>query len=138
MPQIGEHVENVGSPRVTIEPGFQSAIQRAVDFVNKQYPDLLKNVTDVYGHVDRGGIFGEYKSENPHSIYIDIKNIESEVRRQMSGQSEDAVKKQIEQQIIKTIVHESTHRHEFEGTGHTSEHGPEAAEKAVEPLLEQM
>lgn len=136
--QQKEHTENLGSQRVTIEPGFQDAIQRAVDFVNKNYPDLLKNITDVYGHVDKGGIFGEYKSDSPNSIYVDIRNIESEVRRQMQGQPDDAIRKQIEEQIIKTLIHESTHKKEFSGTGNTSESGPEQAERAVEPLFQQI
>ena len=136
QPQQGEHLENVGGPKVTIEPGFQDFIQNAVDFVNSQYPDMLKEVTDIYGHVEGGGMFGEYKSDSPHSIYVDIQNIESEVRNQMQGQDEEAIKDQIKQQIIKTIVHEATHKSEYSSTGNTSEAGPEAAERAVEPLFE--
>ena len=134
----GEHAENIGGPKVTIEPGFQDILQHAVDFVNKTYPDLLKDVTDVYGHVDKGGIFGEYKSESPHSVYVDVRNIEAEVKRQMPGVSEGEIKSQIGQQIVKTLIHEASHKKEFTQTGHTSEAGPEAAEKAVEPLLRQM
>ena len=134
--QPGEHLDNIGGPRVTIEPGFQSAIQEAVNFVSTQYPDLLRDVTDVYGHIEGGGMFGEYRSDSPHSIYIDINNIESEVRNQMQGQDDEAIRQQIQQQIIKTIVHEATHKKEYAATGNTSEDGPEAAEKAVEPLFE--
>ena len=130
-----EHLDNIGGPRVTIEPGFQSAIQEAVNFVSTQYPDLLRDVTDVYGHIEGGGMFGEYKSDSPHSIYIDINNIESEVRNQMQGQDDEAIRQQIQQQIIKTIVHEATHKKEYAATGNTSEEGPEAAERAVEPLF---
>jgi hypothetical protein len=136
--QVQEHVENVGSPRVTIEPAFAGAIQQAVDFVNKQYPELLRDVTDIFGHVDKNGLFGEYKTDSPHTIYIDIRNIENEVKKQMPSATDQERQQQIKQQIIKTLLHESTHKKEYGTSGSSSELGPEQAEKAVEPYLGQI
>jgi hypothetical protein len=133
-----EHLENIGGPKVTIEPAFQSMIQNAVNFVNNKYPDLLRDVTDVFGHVEDGGVFGEFKTTKPHSIFINIRDIESKVRQVLQGHDENAIKKEIENQIIKTLIHESTHRKEFGDTGYSTESGPEQAEKAVEPFLEQI
>jgi hypothetical protein len=129
---IQEHEENIGTTRVTIEPSYQSIIQSAVDFINQKDSSILSNVTDVIGHVEKGGLFGEYQTGSPHTVYVDIRNIEQKVKNAMQGASEEQVKNEIKNQIIQTLVHEATHMQEFSTTGYSSESGPEAAEKRIQ------
>ena len=132
--QVQEHTENIGSPRVAIEPAYQSRIQKAVDTVNQHTPDLLRDVTDIIGTMSSGP-FGKFTSNTPHTIFVNISKIEQEVRSRLSGQSEETIQQEVDNQIVKTITHESTHRKEFEQGGYSSESGPEAAEKATEQFL---
>ncbi len=134
LAQIKEHPEFANSPRVFIDPTYQTRIQKAVDVVNQHTPELLKGVTDIIGSIS-GGPFGQYKTKSPGTIYVNIPKIDSEVRSKLSGQSEDVIEKEIQDQLVKVITHESKHREEFAQTGHSSEVGPEAAEKATENFL---
>ncbi len=132
-----EHIENVGAPNVFIEPAFQSALQQAVDFVKQQYPDLLQDVTDIAGHIDTGEhLFGRFQTSQPHTIFVDIHKIEEEVRRQLGNVPEEQIREEVQNQIVMTIVHESTHKKEHDMAGYSSEGGPEAAEEGARDRLE--
>lgn len=133
--KMQEHAENIGSPKVSIEPAFQSRIQKAVDIVNQHNPGLLNNITDIVGHLSSGP-FGRYTSNNPHTIYVNIQKIEGELRSRLSGQPEETIQKELDNQIVKTIIHEATHQHDVEERGVSSEGNAEAAEKAAENYLE--
>lgn len=132
--QPQEHTENVGSPRVAIEPAYQARIQKAVDTVNQHTPDLLREVSDIIGHM-ASGPFGQFTSNSPHTIFVNIPKIEQEVRSRLSGQPEETIQQEVDNQIVKTITHEATHRKEYTQQGYSSESGPEAAEKATEQFL---
>jgi flavin-binding protein dodecin len=131
---VQEHTELVGSPRVSIEPAFAARIQRAVDIVNQHNPELLRDVTDIVGHMVSGP-FGQYNTGAPHTIFVNIPKIEQEVRSKLSGQPEQAIQQEVDNQIVKTIMHEATHRKEFTEMGYSSETGPDAAEKLADNFL---
>ena len=133
-----EHIENVGSPNVTIEPAYQGLIQRAVDFVRNKFPRLLENVSDIYGSVENSGVFGEYQTDKPHSISVDIRRIEDEVRNKLQGMGEEDIRLEIEKQIVSTLIHEATHLNEFSDHGQSSESGPEQAEQDAKPVIDQI
>lgn len=130
-----EHTELLGSPRVMIEP-YSSWVDRAVNIVNAQNPELLKNVSDVRLNLSKG-VIGEYQTNNPSTIWININKLESDVRAKMNGQSQEVIDNEIINQIAETIVHEATHRQEFGETGHSSEVGAERAEEDFRQKLSQ-
>lgn len=134
QPQPEEHTELIGSPRVSIEPAFAARIQRAVDIVNQHNPELLRDVTDIIGHM-ASGPFGQFTSGTPHTIFVNIPKIEQEVRSRLGGQPEETVQQEVDNQIVKTIMHEATHRKEFTERGYSSESGPDAAEEQANAFL---
>lgn len=132
---IEEHTENIGSPRVAIEPQYQARIQKAVDLINQKSPGLLTNITDIIGQLESGP-FGRFTTNNPHTIYVNIPKLESEIRSRLAGQPDDVVQKELDNQIVKTIMHEATHQKEVSQTGYSSESGADAAEKQADNFLE--
>jgi hypothetical protein len=134
QPAQEEHTDLIGSPRVSIEPAFAARIQKAVDMVNQHNPELLRDVTDIVGHMISGP-YGQFNTGSPHTIFVNIPKIEQEVRSKLSGQSEQAIQQEVDNQIVKTIMHEATHRKEFTEHGFSSETGPDAAEKSAESFL---
>jgi hypothetical protein len=132
--KIEEHEENLGSPKVAIEPQFQARIQKAVDLINQKNPQLLRDVTDIIGHLDSGP-FGRFTSSNPHTIYVNIQKIENELKSRLAGQPDDVIQKELDNQIVKTIMHEATHQKEVSERGFSSESGPDAAEKQADEFL---
>lgn len=132
--RIEEHQENIGSPRVAIEPQFQARIQKAVDLINQRDPQILSNVTDIIGHLDSGP-FGRFTSNNPHTIYVNIQKIENELKSRLAGQPEDVIQKELDNQIVKTLMHEATHQKDVSERGYSSESGADAAEKKAEEFL---
>ena len=132
--KIKEHEENIGSPTVSIDPQFQARIQKAVDIINSKQPGLLKNVTDIIGHLGSGP-FGRFNTGNPHTIYVNIQKIEDELKSRLGGQPEETIQQELDNQIVKTIIHEATHQKEFTERGYSTESGPDQAEKQAEQFL---
>jgi len=132
--KIKEHEENIGSPTVSIDPQYQARIQKAVDIVNSKEPGLLRNVTDIIGHLGSGP-FGRFNTGNPHTIYVNIQKIEEELKNRLSGQPEETIQQELDNQIVKTIIHEATHQKEFTESGYSSESGPDQAEKQADQFL---
>ena len=132
--KIKEHNENLNSPKVSIEPQFKDRIQKAVDVVNQKNPSLLTGITDIIGGLDVG-VFGRFTTQNPHTIYINIQKLENELKSRLAGQPDEVIQKELDNQIIKTLIHEATHQKEVSETGHSSESGPDAAEKQAEQFL---
>ncbi len=133
--KIEEHEENLGSPHVTIEPQFQARIQKAVDLVNQKSPGLLNGITDIIGHLDSGP-FGRFTTQNPHTIYVNIQKLENELKSRLAGQPDNVIQQELDNQIVKTIMHEATHQKEVTERGYSSEGGPDAAEKQAETFLQ--
>ncbi len=133
--QEQEHTELLGGPKVMIEP-YDSMVNDAVNIVNKSNPELLKQVSDIRINLSKG-VIGEYQTNNPNTIWINIGKLESDVRAQMSGQPDEAIRKEIINQIASTIIHEGTHKGEFEQTGTTSESKPEQAEEQFKQQISQ-
>jgi len=130
-----EHMELLGGPRVMIEP-YDSMVNDAVNIVNKSNPELLKQVTDIRINLSKG-VIGEYQTDNPNTIWINIGKLESDVRAQMSGQDDEAIRQEITNQIASTIIHEGTHKGEFDQTGYSSESKPEQAEEQFKQQISQ-
>lgn len=128
--QIQEHKENVGNPNVFIEPQFKVLIQKAVDEINKKNPQILKNVSDIIGHLDKS-VFGEYSSKTGSTIYVNIQKIQDEVKKQMAGRSQQEIENEISRQIQKTVLHEATHMTEYQQHKDTTEFKAEEAEKLI-------
>ena len=125
--QTQEHTELLGSPKVMIEP-YDDMVNKAVEIVNKSNPGLLDGVSDIRINLSKG-VIGEYQSNNPNTIWINIGKLEGDVRSKMQGQPEEAIQQEIVNQIASTIVHEGTHKSEYSETGFTSESKPEQAEE---------
>jgi len=125
--QAQEHTELLGSPRVMIEP-YDGMVNDAVNIVNKSNPELLKQVSDIRINLSKG-VIGEYQTGNPNTIWINIGKLESDVRAKMQGQPDEAIRQEIINQIASTLVHEATHKGEFDSTGSSSESKPEQAEE---------
>jgi hypothetical protein len=122
-----EHTELLNTPKVMIEP-FSSYVDEASKIVNQTNPGLLDNISDIRINLSKG-VFGEYESSSPSTVWINMGKLESEVRSKLSGQSEGAIRQEIINQVAETIVHESQHKKEFETSGASSEAGPERAEE---------
>lgn len=133
--KIEEHEENLGSPRVAIESQYQGRIQKAVDLINQKNPGILTNITDIIGHLDSGP-FGRFVTNNPHTIYVNIQKLENEIKSRLSGQPDNVIQQELDNQIVKTIMHEATHQKEVSETGSSSESGPDAAEKQADQFLQ--
>ena len=96
---------------------------------------MLSGVTDIIGHV--GNIpFGRFTTSNPHTIYVNIQKLESELRSRLSGQPEETIQQELDNQIVKTIMHEATHQKEFTERGFSSESGPDQKEKEADKFLQ--
>jgi len=128
---------NVGTTRVTMEPVYANILNIAQDIVERIDRNRLLPVDKIYGHVDQSGLFGQYKTENPNDIYIDIANIQNKVKSALQGADERTIKKEILKQIVLTIWHETKHQQEFSTTGYSSESGPDTEEQREEPRIEQ-
>jgi hypothetical protein len=133
--QQQEHTELLGSPKVMIEP-YDGMVNDAVNIVNKSNPELLKNVSDIRINLSKG-VIGEFQTDNPNTIWINIGKLEGDVRAKMTGQPEEAIKKEIVNQIASTIIHEGTHKTEFAQTGHSTESKPEQAEEQFRQQISQ-
>lgn len=134
-----EHTENIGGPNVAIEPAYQGALQKAVDYVRQNYPDLLNDVSDIVGHIDSGErLFGRFETGMPHTIAVNIQDIENEVRTQLANATEEQIRKTILEEIVKTIVHEATHKVEHDTAGTSNEDGPERAEQDAQKRMDMM
>jgi hypothetical protein len=123
-----EHTELIGGPQVMIEP-YNSMVNDAVAIVNRTNPELLKQISDIRINLSKG-VIGEYQSDSPNTIWINMGKLEGDVRAQLSGQPEETIKQEMINQIASTIIHEGTHKGEFDQTGFSSESKPEQAEEA--------
>ena len=132
MTQIKENMENLGSPNVSIEPEFKARIEKAVNTINQNNPGLLNDVTV---ELLESGPFGRFTTTNPHTVYVNISKLESEIKSRLAGQPEDVIQQELDNQIVKTIMHEATHRKEVAETGTSSESGPDAAEDKADSFL---
>ncbi len=130
--KIQEHSENIGGPKVTVEP-YSSYVDEAVALVNQKDPNILKNISDVRVDLTQD-VYGQFNSSNPNTISVNIKKIENKVRSMLAGKSEEEIKKEIINQVAKTIFHESTHQKVFNESGNTSEFPAEEAERRYDQL----
>jgi len=126
---VQEHMENVGNQSVAVEPS-SSEVDEAIRLLATKAPEVLKNVTDIKTDLSKD-VFGEFSSDSPHTLHLNLNKIQSEVKNKLSGQSEDAIKQEIINQIALVISHESGHQHAFTGTKDTSEAPAEQKEKEV-------
>lgn len=132
---LDEHSENIGSPKVSIEPSSPN-VDEAIRILESKAPEVLKQVTDIKTNLTKD-VFGEFSSDSPHTLHLNLQKIENEVRNKLSGQSEEEIKKELINQIALVISHESGHQHAFNGTKDTSEAPAEQREKEVSEKIKQ-
>lgn len=103
--------------QVIIDPELKGRIEQAVEEIYKNDPNLLKEVTHVYAL--HSGNLGEWRSDDPTAIYINLDLIEQQVKQAIQSgvpydqANSEAVKEAIEQAVQEqteaTVVHETTH-----------------------------
>lgn len=132
--QVKEHTENIGHPTVHIESGSSDLVTKAIDLVNAKNSEALKNITDIILNLDKP-VYGEYNSENLHTIYINLPKIEKTVKEKMGNNTEEEIREEIIKQIATVIIHESAHQKTYTETKSTSEFPSEQAEKEFREKL---
>jgi len=108
----------LGTTQVIIDPQLQSRIQQAIDDIRQTNPDVLKDITHIYALHGKSN-FGEWRSDDPHAIFLNMDRLEQEVERQLKQGlpaeviQSDVVKQEIErairEQTGKVMVHEHAH-----------------------------
>jgi len=107
----------LGTTQVIIDPQLQGRIQQAVKDIRQNEPDILKDITHIYAL--HSGNFGEWHSDDPHAVFLNIDRIETEVQQELKKgltpeqAQHDVVKQEIEtairEQTGKVLVHEHAH-----------------------------
>lgn len=128
-----EHPELIGTTQVSVEP-HDSRVDQAIQVIAQKRPDLLKNITVVRTDLNKN-VYGEYNSSTPNTIYLNLKKIEESVRNNMQGQSDEAIEKEITNQISLTAVHESGHQTAYTSSKNTSEQPAEEQERQFRQML---
>lgn len=131
---VKEHMEHIGSTSVHVEPSNQN-VDEALKILSSKAPDVLKDVADIKTNLNKD-IYGEFSSDEPHTLHLNVQKIESEVKNKLSGQSEEQIKHEIINQIALVIAHESGHEHAFNGTKDTSEAPAKQKEKEVQDKIQ--
>ncbi len=126
--KVEENTNNIGSISVDVEP-YNSYVKEAIDLVNQKDSNILRDITDIRIDLKNDKAFGEYRSDSPHSILVNLPKIEQTVRNKMSGQPEEAIKKEIVIQIAMVLAHESGHQKVYTETKNQSESPAEQAEE---------
>ena len=126
---VKEHTENIGSTSVNVEPSNPN-VDEALRILSSKAPDVLRDVADIRTDLNKN-IFGEFSSDSPHTLHLNIQKIESEVKNKLNGQSEEQIKQEIINQIALVIAHESGHEHSYNNVKDTSEVPAKAKEEEV-------
>jgi hypothetical protein len=128
-----EHLENVGTPKVTIEP-YNSMVQEAIKLVESKNPEALKSISDINLNLS-GEIFGEYTNKTPHTVNINIRKIEDSIRKNNPNISDEEFKNLMIKEIASTYVHEYGHMKAYTERKDTSEIPAEQAEEEFKRKL---
>jgi len=128
-----EHPELIGTTRVSIEP-FDTKVDNAVRIMEQKRPDLLRNVTTIKTNFNKDA-YGEYSSSTPNTVYINLKKIEDFVRNNMQNQSQDAIEREIVNQIMLTVSHESGHQMAYTSAKNISEQPAEKIEQELRQMI---
>jgi hypothetical protein len=132
--EAGEHMEHKGRPTVYIAPSAGNIVQKAVDELSSLQPGALNEITDII--IDnQDGAFGTYASDKPHTVYLNLSKIESEVRKMLGSSSGENYDKEMLSQVMQTILHEATHEKVYQSTNSTSEAEPERKEEELRNQL---
>ena len=123
--QTEENLSNVGSSNVAVEPS-SAYVSKAIDLLKSNTPEVLNNITDIKTVLDKD-VYGEYNSQFPHTVFINLGKIERDVRAKLGGEAEE----EIVRQIAIVIGHESGHQHAYTQSQTTSEAPAEQKEKEV-------
>lgn len=131
--KVKEDMENLGTSKVTIEPSNKYA-QEAYDLLASKTPEILTGITNIRTDLNKD-VFGEYSSDSEHTVFLNMKKIENEVRSKLSGQSEDDIKAEIIRQTALVISHEDGHLHAYTERKDSSEFPAEQQEQEVAEKL---
>ena len=131
-----EHLENLGTTRVEITPS-NSYVSDAVAELQKAKPNILLNIAVIRTDLNKD-VFGEYSSDAPHTIYLNMNKLINEVKSELTGATAKEIEKQIEFQTAIVASHESGHQQAYtEQNKNTSEAPAEAKEEETRKVLEQ-
>lgn len=103
--------------QIVIDPQLKGRIEKAVENIYKNNPNLLRSVEYIYAL--HSGVLGEWRSSEPTAIYINLDLIEQQVEKAVQQgvsadqANTDAIKQAIEQAVQEqteaTVVHETEH-----------------------------
>lgn len=130
-----EHLENLGTTRVEIVPP-NNYVSDAVAELQKAKPNILLNIAVIRTDLSRD-VFGEYSSDEPHTIHLNMNKLVNEVRNELVGATSKEIEKQIEFQTAIVTSHESGHLQEYTKNKNTSEAPAEATEEETRKTLQQ-
>ena len=131
-----EHLENLGTTRVEIVPP-NKYVSDAVEELQKAKPNVLLNITVIRTDLNKD-VFGEYSSDEPHTIFLNMNKLINEVKTELAGATQQEIEKQIEFQTAVVTSHESGHQQAYtEQNKNTSEAPAEAKEEETRTALEQ-
>ncbi len=131
--KVKENVENLGTTKVTIEPANEYA-QAAYDLLASKTPEILTGIANIRTDLQKD-VFGEYSSDIEHTVFINMKKIEEEVRSKLAGKSDEEIKNEIIRQAALVISHEDGHLHAYTERKDSSEAPAEQKEKEVAEKL---
>lgn len=131
--KVQENVENLGTTKVTIEPSNEYA-QAAYDLLAEKTPEILTGIANIRTDLSKD-VFGEYSSESKHTVFLNMKKIEAEVRSKLSSKTEDEIKQEIIRQAALVISHEDGHLHAYTERKDSSEAPADQKEKEVAEKL---
>ncbi len=124
-----ENMENIGSTRVTIEPS-NAYVDKAVNLLEKSAPEVLKEIANIRTDLNKD-VYGEYISSEPHTVHLNMKKIEQEVRSKLGQGAQEDIEQEIVRQSAIVLSHEMGHLHAYTQSKDSSENPAEQKEKEV-------
>lgn len=131
-----ENLSNLGSTSISIEPSNEY-VTKAVDVLRKDTPEVLTNVTNIKTDYN-GDAYGQYSSALPHTVHLNMKKIEQDVRSRAyeEGENEEQIIQEIVRQTAIITGHESGHQHAYTERKDSTEGPAEQKEKEVQEKID--
>lgn len=131
-------MRTITAQSIYIDPPLRGKIEKALQQLKEKRPDVLKPVEAIYAL--HSGNFGEWRSDDPNAVYINIDLIQQRIRQMMeqgltneqaSNEAiEGAIEQAVNKQLAMTMGHESEH-------ARTQGEGGEAPAEVMEQQLQQ-
>ena|ERR1035437_135246 len=129
-----EHLENLDTTNVEIIPPDEY-VSKAVEDLKRVKPNILMKITVIRTNLDKN-VYGEYVSDTPHTIYLNMTKLKNEVKSELSGATAKEIEKQIEFQTAIVASHEIGHQRSYSESRNTSEVPAEQMEEEMRGKLE--